>query len=195
MCRQKIETIFGCAATSLKQSGKRNQVVIMTTTDSVKGVTLDDKAKKPALLKLYDYTKSGTDIMDQRMARRKYFSKAKSNRWTMVGFSYLLDTARINAQTIWSLNNGLDPRRANSCNFGINVAKALIMPMIVTRPMDGINERVKSICYAVTGNDRFLASSHNIPSENLSSSLSMKARRYRQCLTDIVGKSAYRMNL
>ena len=123
MCRQKIETIFGCAATSLKQSGNRNQGVIMATTDSVKGVTLDDKAKKPALLKLYDYTKSGTDIMDQRMARRKYSSKAKSNRWTMVGFSYLLDTAWINVQTIWSLNNGLDPRRANSFNFGINVLR------------------------------------------------------------------------
>ena len=183
-----------CSYITKRRSGKTNKIVVMMTTYPVKGVTLDDKAKKPALLKLYDYTKSGTDIMDQRMARRKYSSKAKSNRWTMVGFSYLLDTARINAQTIWSLNNGIDPRQSNSYNFGINVAKALIMPMIVARPMDGINERIRSICYAVTGNDRFLASSNNIPSENLSSSQSTKATRCRQCLADIVGKPEYKTN-
>ena len=53
--------------------------------------------KKPAIFKLYNYTKTGTDLMDQRMGRRKYSTKAKSNKWTMVGFYYLLDTARINS--------------------------------------------------------------------------------------------------
>ena len=41
---------------------------------------MDDNAKKPALFKLYDYTKTGTDLLDQRMARRKYTTKAKKQQ-------------------------------------------------------------------------------------------------------------------
>ena len=63
-----------------QKSGKRNQVVVLTTIYPVKGITLDDNAKKTALLKLYDYNKTGIDFKDQRVARRKYSSKTKSNR-------------------------------------------------------------------------------------------------------------------
>ena len=58
------------------------------------GVTKDDQKKKPALYKFYDFTKGGTDIVDQKMG--SYTVKPKWRRWVMVAFSYLLDTIRVN---------------------------------------------------------------------------------------------------
>ena len=55
-----------------------------------------------ALYKLYDFTKGGTDIVDQRMSF--YSCKPKSRKWTIVAFSYLLDTCRVTASTIMALN-------------------------------------------------------------------------------------------
>lgn len=31
------------------------------------GVTIDDKKEKPQLVKVYDFSKGGTDVMDQRI--------------------------------------------------------------------------------------------------------------------------------
>ena len=180
-----------CSYVTKRKFSKKNQVVILTTTDPIKGVTMDDNTKKPALFKLYDYTKTGTDLMDQRMARRKYSTKAKSNKWTMVGFYYLLDTARINAQTVWSLNNGLNPRTSKSYEFGMMIAKSLILPMVMTRSLNGLSGKIRSLCYAVTGNARFLTGSEDSKSDEFISALSPSATRCRQCLADIRGKPGY----
>ena len=56
------------------------------------GISKDQK-KKPALYKLYDYTKGGTDIVDQKISF--YSCKTKSRKWTTIAFSYLLDTCRM----------------------------------------------------------------------------------------------------
>ena len=183
---EKKNIIRLCNYVTKQKSGKKKQVVILTTTYPVKGITMDDKAKKPALFKFYDYTKTGTDLMDQRMARRKYSAKAKSNKWTMVGFYYLIDTARINAQTVWSFNNGVDPRKSSSYEFGMRVAKSLITPMIVTRPLEGLSSKVRSLCYAVTGNSRFMVPSENIQN-GFVSAISTTAAKCRQCLEEIKG--------
>ena len=61
---------------------------------------MDDNVQKPALLKLNDFTNGGTDVIDQRIALRKYSTKAKTNKWTMVGFYYLLETVdKVDAAT------------------------------------------------------------------------------------------------
>ena len=56
-------------------TGKKN-VLMLSTVQPLHGVTRDDKKKKPAIFKLYDFTKGGTDVVDQRMA--SYSCKAKS---------------------------------------------------------------------------------------------------------------------
>ena len=38
-------------------------------------VTMDDGKKKPAVFQLYDFTRGGTNIIDQRMG--KYSTKSK----------------------------------------------------------------------------------------------------------------------
>ena len=51
-----------------KSSGKKN-VLALSSVPPLLGVTMDDGKHKPAILKLYDLTKCGTDIVDQRMGK------------------------------------------------------------------------------------------------------------------------------
>ena len=101
-----------------KKSGaerKAKAVIMITTLDPLRGITDDDK-KKPASIKLYDFTKGGTDIIDQKMG--SYTVKPKSNDWTMTVWSYLMDTIRVNAQTLYSLAISKDLKKINSYEFG-----------------------------------------------------------------------------
>ncbi|XP_041481524.1 uncharacterized protein LOC121428771 [Lytechinus variegatus] len=118
-----------------KSTGPRN-VLVLTTMKPILGTTTDGGKHKPAIFKLYDFTKGGTDIVDQRM--QTYTTKAKSNRWTMVAFYYLLDTCRVNAQSILSMNQGLDPRKASSFEFGWDLVESLVVPYIQQRPTVGL---------------------------------------------------------
>ena len=71
----------------------------MTAVPPLLATTKDDNKSKPAIYKLYDFSKGGTDILiDQRMGF--YSCKSKSKRWTMNAFSYVVDTCRVNASTI-----------------------------------------------------------------------------------------------
>ena len=71
--------------------------------------TKDDGKEKPQIFKFYDFTKGGTDIVDQKASY--YTTKSKSRKWKLVAFFYLLDTARINVSTMWGLKNGVDPKK------------------------------------------------------------------------------------
>lgn len=80
------------------------------------GVIKDDGKKKPVIIKLYDFTKGGTDIIDQRMLT--YSVKPKLSKWAICAFSYMLDVARVNQSTVVLLNKGLSPMKnlMNSSN-------------------------------------------------------------------------------
>ena len=68
--------------------GKKNAIVL-STIEPLLGTTIDDDKCKPAIIKFYNFTKGGTDIIDQKMGY--YTAKTMSRRWTMVAFAYLLD--------------------------------------------------------------------------------------------------------
>ena len=55
--------------------GKKN-VLVLSTMRPLQGITKDDGKKKPAVFKLYDFTKGGTDQMDQQIG--SYSTKTKS---------------------------------------------------------------------------------------------------------------------
>ena len=97
-----------------KSSGKKN-VLALSSVPPLLGVTMDDGKHKPAILKLCDFTKGGTDVVDQRMG--KYAVNTTANRWTIPVFSYLLDAARVNSQSQWSLTNDRQPSEGNSFYF------------------------------------------------------------------------------
>ena len=86
-------------------------------------VTKDDQ---PAIIKFYDYTKGGTDIVDQVIAKRMV--KPKSRRWVVPAFSWVLDTALVNASTIKCMNNREDPRK-QKCGKSFDGAYAFAMQL------------------------------------------------------------------
>ncbi len=54
----------------------------MTTKKPFDGITVDDHNTKPTIMKTYDFSKGGTDIVDQRMNFKKFSTKAKWNKLT-----------------------------------------------------------------------------------------------------------------
>ena len=114
---------------------EKNVLLLSTVSPIIMGVTKDDSVKKPAIYKLYDFTKGGTDIIDQRV--HFYTVHTKSRRWTVNALAYILDTARENSQTIYSIANNLDPRKSSALTFGWNLVKALCCPQIERRKVEG----------------------------------------------------------
>ena len=159
--------------------GKKN-VLLLSTVEPLLGVTKDDK-QKPALYKLYDFTKGGTDIIDQKMGA--YTTKSKSRKWTKVAFSYLLDTIRVNASTIYALANNKHPKEIKSFHFGTELADSLIMPFLTTRTLRGLS---KSVCNKITlymgkQEENVVENRFNFPAVDDS------AKRCRYCLDNIAG--------
>lgn len=111
-----------------KSKGNRNVLLLSTVSPVTLGVTKDDGVRKPAIYKLYDFTKGGTDIIDQRI--HFYTVHTKSSRWTMNGLAYILDTATVNSQTIYAIKMNVDPRKCSSLTYGWNLVKALCNPQI-----------------------------------------------------------------
>ena len=64
--------------------GKKN-VIFLSTTPPILDITKDDGKSKLGICKVYDFTKRGTDIIDQRMGF--YTCKPKSRKWTITVFS------------------------------------------------------------------------------------------------------------
>ena len=68
-----------------KSSGKKN-VLLLSTIRPLNGITRDDNKRKPGIYKFYDFTKGGTDIVDQ--LSDYYTVRFQSNRWGLVAFYY-----------------------------------------------------------------------------------------------------------
>ena len=123
-----------------KSKGKKN-VLVLSTQPPLLGVTKDDGKSKPAIIKFYDFTKGGTDIADQRTAGNT--TSTKTRRWTRKVTAYILDVARVNAQTIFCLNKKLDPRKYDSGTFAKALGMAMIKPHLqIRRGKQGIQQRV-----------------------------------------------------
>jgi len=127
--------------TSTKSSGSKN-VLALSSTPPILGTTKDDGRAKPALLKLYDFSRGGTDIVDQRIS--SYSSSSKSRRWTHTAFSYMMDTARVNAQCLFALKTEINPRQTSSFLFGFEVVKSLVIPHIMRRKTETLSSAVKA---------------------------------------------------
>jgi hypothetical protein len=108
------------------------------------------------MLKVYDMSKGGTDISDQRVD--SYTCSTKSPKWTRKVFCYKIDHTRINAQTVFALLSGLDPRKTNSFKFAWNLVKQLVGPhMLERRRAPGLQT------YIVSKIDMFLSGAGFLP--------------------------------
>ena len=122
-----------------KSKGKKN-VLLLSTMRPYPGITKDDKKNKPSIFKFYDFTKGGTDVVDQRIGF--YTCKAKSRRWTMTAFFYILDTIRVNSQTIHSMLKGKKVKRDDSVDFGFELVMALTKPHMQRRSSVGLQSSI-----------------------------------------------------
>ena len=85
----------------------------------------------------------GTDVVDQKI--HTYSVKTKTKRWSLTAFSYTLDTARVNAQTIYAFNNHKHPRDIDSYKAVRELGESLIGPQILKR----YNASQKGVALAV----------------------------------------------
>ena len=100
------------------------------------GTAKDGRQPKPALYKLYDYTKGGTDIIDQHLGL--YSFKSISPNWTITPLSSVFDTCRVKPSNVLAMNLGHNPRAQDSFQFGWNLAMKLIVPFLKASPLNGL---------------------------------------------------------
>ena len=165
-----------------KTTGKRN-ILILSTMQPIFGISKDQK-KKPALYKLYDYTKGGTDIVDQKISF--YSCKTKSRKWTTIAFSYLLDTCRINAASVLAMNKHTEPRKQNSFEVGFNLVLELVKPFIQRRSREGLNSEIQQKIKLVLG-ENVVEPSIDTAFLSIFPPQSERKRRCEICIKEISG--------
>eukprot|EP00112_Aurelia_sp_Birch-Aquarium-sp1_P019687 Seg4924.2 transcript_id=Seg4924.2/GoldUCD/mRNA.D3Y31 product="PiggyBac transposable element-derived protein 2" protein_id=Seg4924.2/GoldUCD/D3Y31 len=170
-----------------KSKGSKN-VLIMSTIQPLQGVTHDDGKKKPALYKLYDFTKGGTDIVDQRMGG--YTCKAKSRKWSMVAFYFIIDESRVNASTVLAIKEKQDPRSIDSFEFGWELGMSLVKPCIQRRSASGLSVPVQMKI-------QFSLGEYKQPANDRDRIIEFEAvqgtkRRCKMCIGEIKGQEDYK---
>ncbi|KAG1713940.1 PiggyBac transposable element-derived protein 4 [Nymphon striatum] len=167
-----------CTYTVKTKSNSWENVLMLSTMQPLLGITRDDDKKKPALYKFYDFTKGGTDIVDQKIG--SYTCTAKSPKWKMVALYYILDTIRINATTLLALTEKQDPKKMNSFDVGWELAMSLVIPNISRRNRNGLNiliqRKIKTIVGNVQPAERHLENDVNFPK------IGDKRQRCKSCL-------------
>jgi len=156
--------------------------MILSTLKPILGTTMDDDKHKLALFKLYDFTKGRTDIIDQRMGT--YSCKPKSRKWTMVAMLYIIDTARVNGSTIFAMKKEKKcPLKQDSFEIGMDIAMALITPLVKTRSLTSLSFCIKQKVALLIGPPEAPKSN-----EDLGPSSSKKTGRCHLCIANAVEK-------
>ena len=101
------------------------------------GKKIDDGKEKPQIIKFYDLTKGGNDIVDQ--LNDYYTTRSKSCCWVTVVLSY----ARVNGKTMWCLKNDPAISSTSSNDFSWNLAKALALLHVQRRSLNGLASSVQ----------------------------------------------------
>jgi hypothetical protein len=129
----------------------RSQAFI-TTRKPILGISRDKK-KKPALAQFYEHTKGRPEA--QKRSPPSYSCKIKSNRWITTGFSFILDIVRMNSAILVGLSTNRK-RKTNGPDFGYELARSLILPLIYSRKTIGLNYTIQAKMYSVTHDKKFL---------------------------------------
>jgi len=170
-----------CAYTTKSKSKGKKNVLVLSTMRPLMGITRDDGKLKPAVIKFYDFTKGGTDIVDQKIS--KYSCKSVTNKWTMVHFYFLLDTIRCNALTLYAIKHNKSLSQVNSFSNGWELVTSLVKPFIAARPTIGLNLNTRSKMSIILGR----ALEQNVPVADEHSRFGETKQRCDICLYDISG--------
>ena len=139
-----------CAYTSMSNSKVKKNVLVLLMMRSLMGITQDDgKKRKPAIINFYDFTKGGTDILDQKTS--KYLCKSVTHRWTTIHFFFLLDTIRCNALTMYAIKRSKPFGKISAFGIGWDLVMSLVKPFIEIRPTVGLRIGLRSKISAILG--------------------------------------------
>ena len=89
---------------------------------------------RPAVIKFYDFTKGGTDVIDMKMS--KFSCKALIHRWNMVHFYHLPDTIRCNSLSLLAIKYNKNLKIVNSFEFGFEMVMSLVKPFVAGRSIN-----------------------------------------------------------
>ena len=103
-------------------------MTFLHTNEAAHQVT-NDKKEKPYTYKIYNFTKVGIDIPDERMGSLNYEQKTK--KWTLVVLAYVLDMTTVNSQAIYAMNTRNTSTK--SFEFGWELMILLIKPHMSNR--------------------------------------------------------------
>ena len=126
---------------------------MLSTAPPILGITKDDGKSKLGIYKVYDFTKGGTDIIDQRMGF--YTCKPKSRKWTITVFSYVIDMARVNSSTTFALQKKYDPCKQDSFEYCYTLLYQLVKPFIQSRNLNGLTTLVRQKIELVIGKKKW----------------------------------------
>ena len=72
-----------------------------------------------------------------------YACKLKSRRWTITVFSYVIDMARVNSSTTFTLQKKYYPCKQDSFEYCYTLLYHLVKPFIQSRSLNGLTTLVK----------------------------------------------------
>lgn len=104
--REVLSSTFGFYEdiTLVSYVPKKNASVLLISTMHHDTATDDSEQMKPEIIKQYNVTKGGVDVVDEM--KGSYSVARKSNRWPLTLFFSLMNIAGINSQIIFQKNTG-----------------------------------------------------------------------------------------
>ena len=122
---------------------------MLSTAPPILGITKDDRKSKLGSYKVHDFTKGGTDIIDQRM--EFYTCKPKSRKWIITVFSYVIYMARVNSSTTFALQKKYGPCKQDSFECCYTLLYQLVKPFIQSQSLNGVTTLVRQKIELVIG--------------------------------------------
>lgn len=111
---------------------KKNKAVTLISTYHNTKTIFDDEKKKPEIIKHYNRTKGGVDLMDKMVGA--FTIKRKTLRWPVSMFYNIIDLAALAAYIIYKGNNPILGKKTDSRRtFLKTLGRELAMPAILTR--------------------------------------------------------------
>lgn len=124
---------FSDSLTLVSYVPKPKKAVILLSSMHHDSIVGDPPKRKPHIIEYYNATKGGVDSFDQRV--RTYSCKRKGNRWPMVLFFNLVDTAGLAAFVVWTTQNPEwnEGKRHRRRLFLVELGMALVQAQIERR--------------------------------------------------------------
>ena len=92
--------------------------------------------------------KSGTDIGDQM--NDFYKTRAKTSRWSVLAFYYMLDRIQVNIKILWCIKHKKSFSKISTFDIAFELANALVMLFIEQRNLNGLRKPLlKKINYVL----------------------------------------------